>query len=225
MPYRAVIVGASGAVGGALVKELIAAPECEEVVTVTRRPLEGIGSPKLRATVIDLARLEAGTAEAAVGCDRAFCTIGVGQPRKTTYQDFWRVDVEYSGAFAKGAAAAGVQHISLLSSVGSDANSRNPYMRVKGAAEQAVQRAGIARTSFFRPSLLVTDYTRYGLQDRITQSLFPLLSVLLPARFRQIHVNDLAKAMRLNAERAPKGAVEILHYPEFVTLLEGRRRR
>lgn len=225
MPYRSVVVGASGVVGSALVRELLAAADCEEVVTVTRRPLEALSSPKLRAEVIDLANLEAATADAAAGCDRAFCTIGVGQPRKTTYRDFWRVDVEYAGAFARGAAAAGVGHISLLSSVGSDLNSRNPYMRVKGAAEQAVQSAGIARTSFFRPSLLVTDNIRYGLQDRIVQSVFPALSTLLPARFRPIHVADLAKAMKLNAERSRREPVEVLHYPEFVTLLAGRRRR
>lgn len=225
MSYRAVIVGASGAVGSALTQALLAEPECTEVVAVTRRTLEKLRSPKLRMEIIDIDDLEAATARAAVGCDRAFCTIGIGQPRKVDYQEFWHVDVVLAGAFAIGSALAGVQHISLLSAVGADRKSRNPYMRVKGAAEKAVKDAGILRTSFFRPSLLVTDSVRYGMQDRITQSVFPMLSALLPDRFRRIHVRELALAMKLNAERTMIDPVEILQHAEFMELVEGRSRR
>jgi uncharacterized protein YbjT (DUF2867 family) len=38
-PYRALVVGATGAVGSALVAELLASPRCQEVLTLTRRPL------------------------------------------------------------------------------------------------------------------------------------------------------------------------------------------
>ncbi len=92
-------------------------------------------------------------------------------------------------------------------------------MRTKGAAEQAVESAGIHRTSLFRPSLLVTPNIRYGLQDRVTQRVFPLIQPLLPARYHAIRVEDLARAMRINAERPGTPGVEILHYPQFVRLL------
>ncbi len=89
------------------------------------------------------------------------------------------MDIEYAGAFAKGAAVVGVGHISLLSSVGANPASRSRYLRVKAEAEQAVIAAGIARTSLFRPSLLVTHDIRYGLQDRLTQALFPIVAPLV----------------------------------------------
>ena len=73
--------------------------------------------------------------------------------------------------------------------------------------------------------LLVTDGARYGMQDRITQSVFPVLSALLPDRFRQIHVRELALAMKLNAERTMIDPVEVLQHAEFMELLEGRSRR
>jgi uncharacterized protein YbjT (DUF2867 family) len=229
--YRAVVIGATGAVGGSLLRELLASSSCTEVTALTRRAVEGIdsqpGREKLRARIIDLADIEAETRNAATGHEIAFCTLGIGQPRKASANEHWRVDVEYSGAFARGAAQAGVRHISLLSSVGADPSSRSRYLRVKGAAEQAFIDAGIARTSLFRPSLLVTREIRYGLQDRLTQAFFPFLAVLLPARFHAIRVEDLARAMRINAERVGAKGVEVLHYPEFAALLldAGRQER
>ena len=223
MSYRAVVIGATGAVGGALVRELLASGACAGVVALTRRPADGLpSSSKLAVHVVQFDALQERTVELASGCETAFCTMGIGQPRKVPFEEFWKVDVEYAGAFARGAAAAGVRHISLLSSVGAHVSSRNPYLRVKGVAEQIVERAGIgiARTSHFRPSLLVTRAIRYGLQDRLTQRLFPLVAPLLPNRYHQIRVEDLARAMRVNTERPGPPGVEVLEYPDFMRLLK-----
>jgi hypothetical protein len=59
----------------------------------------------------------------------------MGQPRKVSAEEFHRVDVEYAGASARGAAAAGTRHISLLSAIGSNAESGNRYIRTKGEAD------------------------------------------------------------------------------------------
>jgi uncharacterized protein YbjT (DUF2867 family) len=217
--YRAVVVGATGAVGGALVRELIASAQCERVVALSRRQTDALGtSPKLAVHVVDLERLEPAAREFADECEAAFCTLGLGQPSRASFEEFWRVDVEYAGAFARGAAQAGAQHITLLSSVGANAASRTRYLRVKGSAEQMMERSGIPRVSLFRPSLLVTRQIRYGLQDRVTQAVFPIVAPLLPARYHQIRVEDLARAMRVNAERPAGAGVEILEYPDFVRL-------
>ena len=42
------------------------------------------------------------TVDVAKGCDAAFCTLGLGQPRKAPKEEFWQVDVEWAGAFAAG---------------------------------------------------------------------------------------------------------------------------
>jgi uncharacterized protein YbjT (DUF2867 family) len=221
MPYRAIVIGATGAVGGALVRELLASAVCDGVIALTRRPIDGLrSSDKLRVHVVNLADLEAATTRLGAGCAAAFCTMGVGQPRKIPFEEFRRVDVDYAGAFARGAAAAGSTHISLLSSVGADESSRNPYLKVKGDAERVVKEAGIARTSLFRPSLLVTPDIRYGLQDRVTQTLFPVIQPILPRRYQSVRVEDLGRAMCVNAERPGQAGVEVLEYPEFVQLLQ-----
>lgn len=222
--YAAAVIGATGAVGGALVSELLASDGCTRVVALVRRQVDVVaaanGSEKLQLHVIDFTDTENATRQYAAGCDVAFCTMGIGQPRKATHEEIHRVDVEYAGAFARGAAAAGVGHISLLSSVGADSASRARYLQVKGEAEGVVAAAGVARTSLFRPSLLVTPEIRYGLQDTLTQALFPLVAPLLPSRYHQIRVEALGRAMRLNAETLGSRGVEVLHYPECVALLQ-----
>ena len=231
--YRAVVVGASGAVGGALVRELLASPRCTGVSALVRREVPALmvlpgARGKLVLNLIDLRRLESETRAALSFAQThtvAFCTMGVGQPRKVSAQEHRLVDVEYTAAFARACHASGVEHFSLLSAVGANAHSRSRYIRVKGAAEAAVTDVGFARSSLFRPSVLVTPDIRYGLQDRITQWLTPRVSRFLPSRFHEIHVDALGRAMRINAERAPTAAVEILEYESFVRLLESEARR
>lgn len=223
---RAIVVGATGAVGSSLVRELLASPAFTQVTALTRRAVTSFdadaGREKLRLEVVDLANLERDSARLGAGCDAAFNTMGIGQPRKVSFEEFHRVDVEFAGAFARGARAAGVRHISLLSSVGTSITSSNRYIRTKGQAEQAVVTAGLARTSLFRPSLLVTKQLRYGAQDWLSQTLFPVVAPLLPRKYHQITVEDLGRAMCFNAER-PGTGVEILEYPQFRALLDAGR--
>ena len=223
---RAIVVGATGAVGSSLVRELLASPAFGQVTALTRRAVTSFdaapGKGKLRIEVVDLAGLERDAARLGAGFDAAFNCMGIGQPRKVSYEEFRRVDVEYAGAFARGAKAAGVRHISLLSAIGTNIDSSNRYIRTKGQAEQAVIDASIARTSLFRPSLLVTKDIRYGLQDRLTQTIFPVVSPLLPRKYHQVTVEDLGRAMCLNAER-PGTGVEFLEYPQFRALLDAGR--
>ena len=87
------------------------------------------GREKLALEEVDLSELETATTELASGCDLAFMTMGIGQPRKVSREVFRRVDLEYAAAFAKGSAAAGIRHISMLSSVGANLDSRSYYLR------------------------------------------------------------------------------------------------
>jgi uncharacterized protein YbjT (DUF2867 family) len=222
MKEHAVVIGATGAVGSALTRELLGSASWEGVAILTRKPTELFagcpGAQKLSRRVVDLARLEEETAQAARGAGAAFCTMGIGQPRKVSREELWRVEVELAAAFARGSRSAGVRHFSLMTSVGADAASRSYYLRVKGTAEERVKALGFDRVSFFRPSLLVTREIRYGLQDRLTQALYPMIAWMLPSRFRGVRVEDLARAMRLWAEAPAGPPVRILHYEDFLRI-------
>lgn len=217
---NAVILGASGEAGSRLLRELLASPRWSAVTAIVRRPLEvaftAAERSKLDVRLISMDALE--TVE--TSAEAAFCTLGVGQPRKVSAEEHRRVDVEYATAFGRACRSGGTRHFTILTSIGADVAARNRYVRVKGEVEERIRMLGFPRTTFVQPSLLVTDEIRYGLQDRVLQTFFPMAAHLLPSRYHQIHVDALARAMRLNAERTATSGVETLQYREFQELLE-----
>ena len=225
--YAAVVLGGTGAVGSALVRELLASARCTRVIAIVRRRTDALASlpnaaAKLSMHEVSMDELADATRDVLASSPRAsaaFCTLGVGQPRKVSPEEHWRVDVEYAGAFAGAARAAGAEQFTLLSSVSADPMSRSRYLRVKGAAEAAIRAEDFPRVSLFRPSLLVTPEIRYGLQDRVSQFVFPKISRFLPSRYREITVAELGRAMRINAERRTSAPVQVLHHDDFRALL------
>ena len=225
--YRALVLGASGAVGGALVRELLGSEHCVGITAFVRNASPALESlpgraAKLAIKVVAMEHLGTDVARALAELPDhsvAFCTLGVGQPRKVSAEMHWRVDVEYVTEFASACRLAGVEQFSLLTSVGANARSKSRYLRVKGAVEDAVRAMSFPRVSFFRPSLLVTKEIRYGLQDRLTQAIFPRISWMLPSRYHQNTVERLARAMRVDAEQAGGTASDVREYGDFARLL------
>ena len=73
---KAIVIGATGAVGSALVCELLASPKWSKVIVLTRRQTDQFstveGNSKLIQHVVNMDRLEQDTVEFAQGCDIAF---------------------------------------------------------------------------------------------------------------------------------------------------------
>jgi hypothetical protein len=73
--------------------------------------------------------------------------------------------------------------------------------------------------------LLKTKNIRYGLQDKLTQSIFPVLEYVIPLRYHGIPVEELGLAMVKNAEHhlqetKEENVVEYLEYKDFVNILK-----
>ena len=56
--YSAIVLGATGNVGGRIVQLLIRNPRCENVVVVTRRKMDAFADPKVSGVVVNMDRLE-----------------------------------------------------------------------------------------------------------------------------------------------------------------------
>ena len=154
--------------------------------------------------------------------DTAICTLGVGEPSKLERDEVWKIEVDYVMGFAAGCREEGVQHFSLLTSAGSNPSSSVHYLKMKGVLEDRVKALGFARTSFFQPSMILTPHNRYGVTQALTLALWPKLDWALAGslhKYRGIKVEDLGRAMALNAARAGEGVAtytwdgfqEILH--------------
>ena len=91
---RAVVMGATGAVGSQVVAALLRSGAFD-VATLGRRVL---GVPGVTEHLIDVARPESYESLLA-GHDSAFCTLGIGQASKVSREELWRVDYHREPGF------------------------------------------------------------------------------------------------------------------------------
>ena len=191
----ALIAGATGLVGSYLVDQLVAAPEYERVIAVTRRPLE-VEHPKLievHASFDALDRLP----EPLRG-DDAFCCLGTTMKKAGSRDAFRAVDHGAVLAFAWAAQRGGAKRFFTVSAMGADPASRIFYNRVKGETEQALEVLGFDTLAIFRPGLLRGPRKEYRLGERLGAVALALADPLLIGRlrkYRAVHAATVARAM------------------------------
>src|ERR1700735_3533296 len=131
--FAAMIVGGTGQVGGAAVEELLAIPECREVVMVTRKPIAArsrVRNVVLDTGAADFAERIAGLAREVLsqGPVSAVSCVGVGSGSAGwSEEQLQRLEVGVVGAFARGCHDAGIAPFCLLSAAGSAAPGPLPY--------------------------------------------------------------------------------------------------
>ena len=232
----AVVLGASGSVGNALIAELIRSSSFNPIVTLVRRSLPaqlamargaGVELREILVPAMDPAGLEAATRDAVRALDAdvvGLSVLGVGAgTAKLTLDEHRAVDVQLNAAFARGLKASGrVNHLALMSAVGADpaaaptgsgAAGMPRYARVKGEAEEAVKANGPAVVSIFRPAMIVGSRHSPWLLEKM----LPLFSFVTPAKFKSITVEQIAKAMVATARNVPAKS-DVYHYAEMIAL-------
>jgi uncharacterized protein YbjT (DUF2867 family) len=216
---RIVMLGASGAVGHAVLTELQAMPQVQSITTLVRKPLAFATSHNVKVQQVDVLQPDSYT-RFMVGHEYAICTFGVGQPTKVSAEEFKRVDHDAVLDFAKACKAAGVKHFTLLGAVAANPASRSAYLKSKGALRDAIVSLGFERFSLFQPSMLITQQNRYGFAQALLLAIFPVINPLLMGplqNYRGIRVEELGRAMALNTLTQGQG-LEVLHHPDFVRL-------
>jgi uncharacterized protein YbjT (DUF2867 family) len=186
---RALLVGATGLVGSQLLERLLDETTYSSVTVWARRPL-ALRRPSLKVETTDFARL----AERAVDADDVFCCLGTTMKQAGSEQAFRRVDFDFPVALAQAAAKGGATRLLVVSALGANAASRIFYNRVKGEMEAAVAAAGVPKTYFFRPSLLIGRREQPRLGERIGHAVGLVLGPLL-GRYRPIDAGLVATAM------------------------------
>jgi uncharacterized protein YbjT (DUF2867 family) len=159
--FAVIILGGTGQVGGAAVAELLAIPECREVVMVTRKPIAArsrVRNVVLDTGAADFAERIAGFAGEMLsqGPVSAVSCVGVGTgSMRWSEEELKKLEVGVVGAFARGCREAGIAQFCLLSAVGSTARSRFRYVRVMGMKEDTMRSIGFERLAIFRPGIIV----------------------------------------------------------------------
>ena len=192
---RALIAGATGLVGGYVLRRLLAHPSYSHVEILVRRE-SPIRTPKFTQRIVDFEHLDAGLPGIAPG--EVFCCLGTTIRKAGSKEAFWRVDYDYPLALARLTKAAGAGKFLMVSALGANPKSAAFYNRVKGEVEQAVATIGLPVAYFFRPSLLLGPRTESRPGEKIGTAVGKAIAPLMIGglrKYRPIHADAVAAAM------------------------------
>jgi uncharacterized protein YbjT (DUF2867 family) len=191
--FAVIVLGGTGQVGGAVVAELLAIPQCREVVMVTRKSIAP--RTRVRNVVFDTGAADFAERTAALagevlsqGPVSAVSCVGVGSgSMRWSEEQLQRLELGVVGAFARGCHDGGIAQFCLLSAAGSNARSRLRYVRVMGMKEDTVRNIGFTRLAIFRPGIIVGNAH--------TPAWTSWLGSLVPGPFGNIHQKVLARSI------------------------------
>lgn len=222
LPYSAIVLGATGNVGGSIVQLLIRNPLCAKVLLVTRRKTNAFTHPKVTEVVVNMDRLEQEVALQAHGVDIALAAFGVGKgSAKMSEDELRKIEVSYPQAFCRAAKAGGARVCGVMTAVGADPEAKMRYSKIIGEKEKAVESVQFDFLGLYRPAAILGNSNTPGVLGYV----MPLLHWAMPSRYHSIHKNDLARAMVAQSEQAflaiaqgdapKKTTVKILEYKDM----------
>lgn len=149
---KALVLGATGAIGKDLVSQLLQDEAFDRVDIFVRREVPA-SSDKLVVHVVDFDHPEQWAGE--LTGDVLFSTLGTTIRAAGSQPAQWKVDYTYQLQAAQSARKNGVPVYALVSSVGADAKSRIFYSKMKGALDRDVQALGFEGCFILRPPSLI----------------------------------------------------------------------
>jgi uncharacterized protein YbjT (DUF2867 family) len=223
---RALVVGATGLVGTALVRALLADPGIAELIVLGRRPLPAeFNSPRLRHVIVEdflsLEKLE-GTNEGVEAIDEFYSALGTTARAAGSPEAFRRVDFEAVLAAARFAESRGARRAFVVSAVGADPHASAFYLRVKGELEHALAALSFTQVVAARPSLILGDRQERRPTEAIARRVAPWIAPLCRGplrRYTPIADRDIARALARLAREVPVGPrLRVVEYDELISL-------
>ena len=185
------LVGATGAVGQAVLEQALDRRDIRRITAPTRRPLAQ-HSTKLFNPVLDLATLTG--KEDFWTCDAVICTLGTTIRAAGSQAAFARIDRDLPVQVGRFAKAAGATRYALNSSLGASAKG-NFYLRTKAEAEQGIVELEFASTTLVRPSLIDAKRDRSRPAEHLGVLLARVLKPAIPKKYRVVTPQQIAAAL------------------------------
>ncbi|AUU87837.1 NAD(P)H-binding protein [Phytobacter diazotrophicus] len=199
---RVLITGATGLVGGILLRMLANDARVDAIAAPTRRPLEpisGVFNPHDPQLTDALAMVTEPV-------DTVFCCLGTTRREAGSKEAFIHADYTLVVDTALTGLRLGARHMLVVSALGANARSPFFYNRVKGEMENALMEQEWERLTIARPSMLLGNREKH----RVNESLFAPLFRIMPGNLKSIAAQDVASAMLKAAFSPSSQRVEIL---------------
>lgn len=194
MKKTAIILGATGLTGGALLQLLLVDPEFEKIRLFSRKAT-GISHPKVTEYITDLFALE--KEEKAFQGNVVFCCVGTTKAKTPDKEMYRKIDFGIPVSAARLCKHNGIETFMVISAMGANPNSRIFYNKTKGEMEREVLQAHIPNTYILQPSLIGGKRQETRLGEQIAKVFMKVFGFLVPGQYKMIAPETIAKAMQV----------------------------
>lgn len=221
-PRVALVAGASGLTGSALVRLLLQDALFTRVLALSRRPLP-LEHARFANRILRFEDLERSLA--GQRCTDAFCALGAAGGPRAAESALREVDLTLVEAFARAARTAGAARLVVVSAAGADPQAGTAFLRIKGEMEQALRPLGFDGLHLLRPGVVAGLRATEGLGAALRQGVLSVASPLLRRTnmLTTVTGGELAAAM-LGAARSQRRGVAP-HAGEALAALSNAGRR
>ncbi len=218
---RSLLIGASGLIGGKILKILHA--QNENIILFSRHSIN-LESKNIKEYLVDFNNLE--KIKDVPQIDHVYISLGTRLEvsellyiKKKDRKEFSRVDLDLVLNSAKTAFSLGARSIAIVSAIGANSLSKNLYLKTKGILEEEIKKIGYKKVVIAQPGHLLGARPEEKLRIEITIMEF-IAKILEPLMigpikpFRSIEATNVADSMVRSIQDGVDG-VFTLRFDDF----------
>lgn len=183
MKNTAVIIGATGAVGKEILKEVLSGEYYERIYVLGRNSISKLpNDSRLAKIIIDFENIIFDTS--ILENADVFASLGTTTKIAGSKENQRKIDVDYTVNFAK-LCEGKVRSFNVVSGIGANSKSKNFYTSFKGELEDKLKEMNIGVLRIFRPSLLISKREDKRILEEVFFKISPILKVLLKGKLKK----------------------------------------
>ena len=183
MGNTAVIIGATGAVGKEILKEILGTEYYEKIYVLGRNSISRLPEDdRLTKIVIDFENMRFDTS--ILDDADVFAALGTTIKIAGSKENQRKIDVDYTVNFAK-LCEEKVRSFNVVSAIGANSKSKNFYNSLKGELEDKLKEMNLRTLRIFQPSLLISKREDKRFLEELFIKISPLFQILLKGKMKK----------------------------------------
>ena len=183
MGNTAVIIGATGAVGKEILKEILGSDFYKRIYILGRNSILRLSEDgRLTKIVIDFENMKFDTS--ILDDADVFAALGTTIKIAGSKENQRKIDVDYTVNFAK-LCEGKVRSFNVVSAIGANSKSKNFYNSLKGELEDKLKEMILGTLRIFQPSLLISKREDKRFLEELFIKISPLFQILLKGKMKK----------------------------------------
>ena len=183
MEKTAVIIGATGAVGKEILKEILSVNFYNKVYILGRESIGKLGDEeRLTKIIVDFENLNFDTS--ILEDADVFASLGTTIKIAGSKENQRKIDVDYTVNFAK-LCEGKVRSFNVVSAIGANSKSKNFYNSLKGELEDKLKVMNLRVLRIFQPSLLISKRDDKRFLEELFMKVSPIFKLVLKGKAKK----------------------------------------